>query len=322
MTTSLDNPQFSILSSVREFVSSPHQLFIDNEFVDAADGATFETFDPATEGLITSIASAGTVDVDRAVNSAYAALPVWSQLPPAVRFALMTRLADLIDENVESFAQIDSLDVGKPIATVRMADVPLAADALRYYAGWASKIEGSTHTPNIPGTTVYTRREPIGVVGAIVPWNFPVAGAMWKVAPALAAGCTVVLKPAEQSSLSALLLARLIAEAGIPPGVVNVVTGLGEVAGVALVEHEKVARISFTGSTAVGIDISRRAASTLKTVSLELGGKCPNIIFADADIATAATVAASAIFFNTGQTCSAGSRLMVERSVYDEVLEI
>ncbi|MFE5706842.1 aldehyde dehydrogenase family protein [Rhodococcus koreensis] len=321
MTSLLDNPTISVLPAAREFIQSKHQLFIGNEFVDAADGATFETFDPATGSVLTTVASGGAVDVDRAVASASAALPDWARTNNRVKAALMMRLADLIDENLELIAQIDSVDVGKPIATVRFGDVPMASDTLRYYAGWANKIEGSTITPGFPGAYVYTRREPVGVVGAIVPWNFPITGAIWKIAPALATGCTVVLKPAEQSSLSAALLARLIAEAGFPPGVVNVVSGLGTVAGVALVEHKNVAKISFTGSTAVGIDISRRAAETLKSVSLELGGKCPNIIFADADIPAAAAVAASAIFFNAGQACSAGSRLMVERSVYDEVLD-
>jgi phenylacetaldehyde dehydrogenase len=244
----------------------------------------------------------------------------WRSWTAAERERTLHRLADLIEAHAEELAQLDALDSGKPFRQIEAVDVQLAIGHLRYYAGWPTKLEGGT-LPNIsPGTHVTTRREPIGVVGAIVPWNFPLCQACFKVAPALAAGCTVVLKPAEQTPLSALRLGELALEAGLPEGVLNVITGDGTTAGAALVEHPGVAKIAFTGSEEVGKEIARRGAATLKHVSLELGGKNPNIVFPDADVAEAAAAAASAIFFYTGQVCSAGSRLMVHRKSYDDVI--
>jgi len=235
------------------------------------------------------------------------------------RGRLIWQLGDLIEQHLEEFAQLESLDNGKPLAVARVADVPLAADLFHYMAGWATKIEGNT-IPFSPKYLAYTRREPVGVVGQIIPWNFPLLMAAWKLGPALATGCTVVLKPAEQTPLSALLLAELVAEAGFPDGVVNVVPGYGETAGAALAAHPDVDKIAFTGSTEVGKLIVHASAGNLKKVSLELGGKSPNIVFADADIKPTISGAASAIFFNHGQCCCAGSRLYVEKKMFDEVV--
>jgi acyl-CoA reductase-like NAD-dependent aldehyde dehydrogenase len=321
MPTILDDPSISVLPAVRDFADGTKQLFIDNEYVEAASGETFDTIDPATGEVITQISAAGEEDIDRAVKSAAKAFETWGRSRPAERERLLFRLADLIEENAEELAQLESLDNGKPVGDASAVDVPLTAATFRYNGGWPSKIEGIT-IPTAHDALVYTRREPVGVVGAIVAWNFPLLLAAWKLGSALAAGCTVVLKPAEQTPLSTLRLAELIAEAGFPPGVVNVVNGLGETAGSAIVRHPGIRKIAFTGSLEVGRMIARESADTLKHVTLELGGKSPNIIFADADVATAAAAAASAIFFNSGQVCTAGSRLMVERSVHDEVLEI
>src|SRR5271170_5245317 len=236
----------------------------------------------------------------------------------------MWRLADLIEKHLEEFAQIESLDNGKPLGIARVADVPLTVEHFRYYAGWATKIEGNT----IPLTLsprnkflAYTVREPVGVVGQIIPWNFPLLMAAWKLGPALAAGCTTVLKPAEQTPLTALCLGELIQEAGFPDGVVNIVPGFGETAGAALAAHPDVDKIAFTGSTEVGKLIARAATENLKKVSLELGGKSPNVVFADADLSAAIPGSASAIFFNQGQICTAGSRLFVHKSIFDKVID-
>jgi acyl-CoA reductase-like NAD-dependent aldehyde dehydrogenase len=320
MATLLDDPSIDVLPAVREFAGGTKQLFIGGEFVDSASGATFETIDPATGEVITDVAAAGDEDIDRAVAAAAAAFETWGSSRPAERERLLFRLADLIEQNADELAQIESLDSGKPVGDATAVDVPLTAATFRYYGGWPSKIEGIT-IPTAYDAHVYTRREPVGVVGAIVAWNFPLLLAAWKLGPALAAGCTVVLKPAEQTPLSSLRLAELIAEAGFPPGVVNVCNGLGADAGRALVRHPGIRKIAFTGSLEVGREIARASADTLKHVTLELGGKSPNIIFADADVATAAAAASAAIFFNTGQVCTAGSRLMVERSIHDEVVE-
>ena len=318
----------TIPAGIREFLAHDHQMFIGGEWVDALSGETFEVVNPATTEVIASVPSAGAADVDRAVEAARAAFDdgPWRRIGPSERGRLVWRLADLIEEHAEEFAVLDSLDNGKPITATRTADVPLSVDLFRYMAGWATKIEGNTISSKIPyqpdsNFFSYTLRNPVGVVGQIIPWNYPLMMAAYKLAPALAAGCTSVLKPAEQTPLSALLLGRLIKEAGFPDGVVNVVTGFGETAGAALSGHARVDKVSFTGSTEVGRAIVRAATGNLKRVSLELGGKSPNVIFADADLSRAVPAAADAIFFNQGQACCAGSRLYVERRVLDEVVE-
>jgi acyl-CoA reductase-like NAD-dependent aldehyde dehydrogenase len=296
-------------------------MLIDGEHVESASGKTFATVDPSTGEAITQVAQAGQEDIDRAVAAARRALAgPWGQLPATERGRLIGRLAELVAEHADELAQIESIDNGKPATYALAGDLALTIDQYRYFSGWPTKIAGETLPSAFPDMHLYTRREPVGVVGAIVPWNFPLTLATWKVAPALAAGCTVVLKPAEQTPLTALRLGELALEAGIPPGVLNVVPGFGD-AGQALVRHPGVDKISFTGSTEVGMEIAREAAATLKPVTLELGGKSPNIIFDDADLSTAAAGAAAAIFFNTGQVCSAGSRLLVQRAVYDEVID-
>ena len=247
-------------------------------------------------------------------------------MTPSERGRIVWKLGDLILENLDELAELESLDNGKPLAVARVADVPLAADLFRYMAGWATKIEGNTIPISVPTRRAqsfhaYTLREPIGVVGQIIPWNFPLLMAAWKLGPALATGCTVVLKPAEQTPLTALRLGELIEEAGLPAGVVNIVTGFGETAGAALAAHPDVDKVAFTGSTEVGKLIVKAAAGNLKKVSLELGGKSPNIVFADADLEAAIAGAASAIFFNHGQCCCAGSRLYVQDKIFDEVVE-
>ncbi|MHC5350875.1 aldehyde dehydrogenase family protein [Metapseudomonas furukawaii] len=317
------DPMQRLNPGVQSFLKQPMRLLIDGQFVDACDGREFETYDPATNSLIARVAEAGVADIEAAVAAANRALVgPWAKMPPAAREAVIHRLADLLEKYADDIAQLESLDSGKPAAQIRAVDLELAIGALRYNAGWPSKLHGQTIPVNAPDMHVYTRREPIGVVAAIVPWNFPLCQACFKLAPALAAGCTVVLKPAEQTPLSALLLGKLAMEAGLPPGVLNVVPGFGKVAGQALVEHPGVSKIAFTGSEAVGKHIVRTAASDLKHVSMELGGKNPNVIFADADLDVAAATAAMAIFFYSGQVCAAGSRLMVERKVYEQVLDI
>jgi phenylacetaldehyde dehydrogenase len=320
LATTLDSAQFEVLPEVRAFATGTKQMIIDGEHRDAAGGTTFATVDPASGEPLAEVAQAGPEDIDRAVQAARRALEgPWGALPATERSRLLGRLADLLEEHADEMAQIESLDNGKPVIYARAGDLHLAIDQLRYFSGWPTKIAGETLPVGYPDMLAYTRREPVGVIGAIVPWNFPLTLAMWKVAPALAAGCTVVLKPAEQTPLTALRLGELALEAGIPPGVLNVCPGYGET-GAALVEHPDVDKISFTGSGEVGKLIARSASPTLKQVTLELGGKSPNIILADADIEAAVAGAAAAIFFNSGQVCSAGSRLMVERAVYDEVV--
>jgi len=312
---------------VRDFITISHQLYINGQWVDAASGETFETPNPATGETLATVAAGGAADIDRAVRAARRAFEEgpWPKMTPSERGKLIWRIGDLILEHLEEFAQLECLDNGKPAAVARAADVPLAADLFHYMAGWATKLEGNTisiSVPYMPGAQfhAYTLREPIGVVGQIIPWNFPLLMAAWKLGPALATGNCVVLKPAEQTPLSALLLARLIAEAGIPDGVVNVVTGFGETAGAPLAAHDGVDKIAFTGSTEVGKLIVQAAAGNLKKVSLELGGKSPNVVLADADPELAIPGAANAIFFNHGQCCIAGSRLYVQAERFDEVV--
>ncbi len=308
-------------SRVQEFVGKPRKMFINGKFVEAASGKTFPSYNPATGEVMAQIAEGEREDIDRAVKAARKAFESgpWPAMSASERGRLIWKLGDLIETHLEEFAQLESLDNGKPLAVARVADVPLAVDLFHYMAGWATKIEGNT-IPFSPKYFAYTRREPVGVAGQIIPWNFPLLMAAWKLGPALATGCTVVLKPAEQTPLSALLLAELIAEAGFPEGVVNVVPGYGETAGAALAAHPDVDKIAFTGSTEVGKLIVHAAAGNLKKVSLELGGKSPNIVFADADMSSTISGAASAIFFNHGQCCCAGSRLYVEKDMFDDVV--
>jgi phenylacetaldehyde dehydrogenase len=313
-------------SSVTGFVSKTGKLLINGKWVDAASGKTFATYNPATGEVLANVAAGDKEDIDRAVKAARAAFESgpWSKISPSERGRLLWKLADLLEKHTEEFAQLESLDNGKPLKVARAADVPLAVDHFRYYAGWATKIEGNTISLGLAKQGkfhAYTVREPVGVVGQIIPWNFPLLMAAWKLAPALCVGCTVILKPAEQTPLTALRLGELIMEAGFPEGVVNIVPGFGETAGAALSAHPDVDKIAFTGSTEVGKLIIHAAAGNLKKVSLELGGKSPNIILDDADIDAAIPGAASAIFFNQGQTCCAGSRLFIDKKIFDKVVD-
>ena len=313
---------------VTSFVSRKHKMLINGKWVEAASGQTFATYNPATGEVLARVAEGDRVDIDLAVKAARAAFDhgPWRKLTASERGRLIWKLGDLIEENLEELAELETLDNGKPLKVARAADVPLAADLFRYMAGWATKIEGSTIPLSVPYTPgaqylAYTLREPVGVVGQIIPWNFPLLMAAWKLGPALATGCTVVLKPAEQTPLSCLRLGELIQEAGFPDGVVNIVPGYGETAGAALAAHPDVDKVAFTGSTEVGKLVLQAAAGNLKKVSLELGGKSPNVVFADVDLKAAIAGAASAIFFNHGQCCCAGSRLYVEDKVFDQVVE-
>src|SRR5216683_3431446 len=310
--------------NVTAFLNQPKQMLIDGEWIDSASGKTFETYNPATGEPLARVAEGDHVDIDRAVKAARKAFESgpWPNLSPSERGRLLWKLGDLLEQHLEEFAELESLDNGKPLSVARIADVPLAVDLFRYMAGWATKIEGSTIPISASGAKffAYTLREPVGVVGQIIPWNFPLLMAAWKLGPALAAGCTVVLKPAEQTPLSALRLGELITEAGFPDGVVNVVPGFGETAGAALAAHDDVDKVAFTGSTEVGKLIVAAAAGNLKKLTLELGGKSPNIVFDDAEPG-AVEGAANAIFFNHGQCCVAGSRLFVQRGRFDEVVD-
>ncbi len=303
----------------------PKKLFIGGKWVEAASGKTFDTIDPSTGEVLAKVAEGGAEDIDRAVAAARKAHEsgVWRDLPPAERAKALWRIGDLIEEHLLEFAQLDSLDNGKPINEMLLADVPISAATFRYYAGWVTKLDGATQQTSFPGKFLsYTLRQPVGVVGQIIPWNFPLMMAAWKVAPALACGNTVVLKPSEETPLSALLLAQILEEAEIPAGVFNVVPGFGETAGARLAAHPDVDKIAFTGSTEVGKLIAKAAAdSNLKRVSLELGGKSPNIVFADADLSRAASGAFLGIFFNQGEVCSAGSRLFVQEKIYDRMVD-
>ncbi|MEV7551955.1 aldehyde dehydrogenase family protein [Amycolatopsis sp. NPDC089917] len=311
---------------VDEVVKSlSRQMLINGEWVDSASGRTFETVNPATEEVLASVAHGEAEDVDRAVRAAREAFDEkspWRRMTHGERGRIIHRLGDLILEHLDDLALLDSLDNGKPYAVAKAADVPLAADLFHYMSGWTTKIEGAT----IPTSGLdphrylgFTLREPVGVCGQIIPWNFPLLMAAWKIGPVLAAGCTTVLKPAEQTPLSALLLGELAMQAGLPPGVLNIVTGYGD-AGAALAAHRDVDKVAFTGSTEVGREIVKAAAGNLKKVTLELGGKSPNVVYADADLDRAIAGSANAIFFNQGECCVAGSRLYIEAPVYDEVV--
>jgi aldehyde dehydrogenase (NAD+) len=296
-------------------------LLIHGKRVPAASGRYFETLNPATEQVLARVAEADAADIDAAVRSARAAFEgAWGHMRAADRGNALLRLADLIRQNLDDLVELESLDSGKPVSAIRRQDLPAVLDTLAYYAGWADKINGQV-IPARPDALTYTVREPMGVVAAIVPWNFPLMIGMWKIAPALACGCTVVLKPAELTPLSALRIGELALRAGFPPGVLNVVPGFGKTAGQALVDHPDVDKVTFTGSPGVGRQILRSAAGNLKRVTLELGGKSANIIFPDADLDAAVKAAGSSIFFNAGQVCSAGSRILVHETIHDEVVE-
>jgi phenylacetaldehyde dehydrogenase len=305
------------------WLKKPKQNLIGGQWTPAASGKSFEVFNPADASVIARVPDSDKEDINRAVVAARRAFESgpWQRLTPGERGRLVWRIGDLILQHADELAELESLDNGKPRAVARVADIPLAADLFHYMAGWATKLEGHTIPISVPNHHAFTLREPVGVVGQIIPWNFPLLMAAWKLGPALACGNCVILKPAEQTPLSALLLGELLLEAGVPDGVVNIVTGFGETAGAALAAHDDVDKLAFTGSTEVGKIIVRAAAGNLKKVSLELGGKSPNIIFKDVGNLDAAIAgAANAIFFNHGQCCCAGSRLMVERDIFDDVV--
>jgi phenylacetaldehyde dehydrogenase len=314
-------------AEARAFLAKQQRILIGGEFVDSVLGAKIPSLDPATGREIASVPACDVLDIDRAVTAARAALenPAWAKMRPADREKMLLRLADLIEAHADELAQIEVLDNGMTMFMARHVVVGSAIEFLRYMAGWATKIVGNTLDVSIPHAphqefVAYTVREPVGVVGAIIPWNVPLLMAIWKIAPALACGCTVVLKPAEETPLSALRLAELAVEAGVPPGVLNIVTGLGHVAGAALAAHPGVDKIAFTGSTEVGKTIGRTAIENMTRFSLELGGKSPVIVLEDADIQSVAPGAAMAIFMNSGQVCVAGSRLYVHKSKFDAVV--
>lgn len=318
----------ALSTGVKTFVGQARKALIGGRWQESRSGKTFDVYDPSNEEVIAKVADCDQTDVDLAVAAARKAFDQgpWPRMSPSERGKIIWKIGDLILENLEELAQLESLDNGKPIGVARAADVPLAADLFHYMAGWATKIEGSTISLSVPYTPdaqyhAFTRKEPIGVVAQIIPWNFPLLMAAWKLGPVLAAGCTVVLKPAEETPLSALRLAELCQQAGLPPGVLNVITGFGESCGAPLASHPSVDKVAFTGSTDVGKLIVKAAAHDLKKVTLELGGKSPNIVLDDADLDLAIPGAANAIFFNHGQCCCAGSRLFVQEKSYDRVLD-
>lgn len=306
---------------VEKFLNGQKKLFINGEFVESTSQKTFDTYNPATGEVLATVFEAGPEDIDRAVKAARKAFDEgpWSKMSASERSRLMYKLADLMEENSAELAQLETLDNGKPIRETTNADIPLAVEHMRYYAGWSTKIVGQTIPVSGPFLN-YTRHEAVGVVGQIIPWNFPLLMAMWKLGAALATGCTVVLKPAEQTPLSALYLAELIQQAGFPEGVVNIVPGFGETAGQPLVDHPLVDKIAFTGSTEVGKLIMANASKTLKRVTLELGGKSPNIILPDADLSKAIPGALNGVMFNQGQVCCAGSRVFIQKKHFDNVV--
>lgn len=310
-----------VRNEIQEFLRTPKKLYIGGQFVESVSQKTFPTPNPATGEVLAEVFEADAADIDKAVKAARTAFDKgpWSKMSASERSRLMYKLADLMEEHKEALAQLETLDNGKPISETTNADVPLAIEHMRYYAGWSTKIVGQT-IPVSGNFLNYTRHEAVGVVGQIIPWNFPLLMAMWKLGAALATGCTVVLKPAEQTPLSALYLAELIEKAGFPPGVVNIVPGFGETAGQALVDHPQVDKIAFTGSTQVGKLIMSSAAQSLKRVTLELGGKSPNILLDDADLTKAIPGALNGVMFNQGQVCCAGSRVFVQKKHYDNVV--
>src|ERR1700682_2380150 len=313
---------------VSDFVTTPRKMLINGTWRESVSGKTFKTYNPATGDVLAEVAEGDRADINQAVKAARTAFDSgpWRKMTTSERGRLIWKLADLLEEHRDEFAELESRDNGKPVTIARAADVPLAVDLFRYMAGWGTKIEGHPipiSGPSAPGAKffAYTLREPVGVVGQIIPWNFPLLMAAWKLGPALATGCTVVIKPAEQTPLTCLRLGELVQEAGIPDGVVNVVPGYGETAGAALAAHPDVDKVAFTGSTEVGkLIVAASGATNLKKLTLELGGKSPNIVLDDAG-PEAIEGAANPIFFNHGQCCVAGSRLYVQQSLFDEVVE-
>ena len=317
-------PEVQLQPGTIKFLGQPKKMLINGKWVEAASGKTFPTYNPATGEVLAQVPLAGEQDVARAVQAARSAFEdgPWSKMSGAQRGKLLWKVADLIDQHAEELAELDVLDNGKPYRVARRGDLPAASEHFRYYAGWASKIEGTTIPVSIPNQFVYTLREPMGVVGLIIPWNFPLLMCAWKLAPALACGNTAILKPAEETPLSALRLGQILLEADLPEGVANIVTGPGIPTGAAITASMGIDKVAFTGSTEVGRKVMQAAAgSNLKRVSLELGGKSPLVIFADADISKAVKGATWAGFSTAGQECVAGSRLFVERPVYNEVLQ-
>ncbi len=315
---------YSLHPATAAFLARAHGLMIDGRSVAALAGRRRDVFDPASEEAFTTVAEASPEDVDLAVAAARRAFEGdWARVTPSQRGRMLNRMAELIETNGDELAELECLNSGKPLQFCRNVDIFGVADMFRYMAGWATKITGDTHNPSMPGEWhAYTLRQPVGVVGQILPWNFPMNMAAWKIAPALAAGCTIVLKPAEATPLTALRLAELALEAGIPAGVINVVTGKGSVIGDAITNHPGIDKVAFTGSTEVGQHIARNCVSSnLKKVSLELGGKSPVIVFPDADLDAAVAGIAGSIFFHAGQVCAAGSRLYVHEKIYDRVVE-
>lgn len=324
--TTIDRTQREYSDAAKKALARKPQLYINGEWVDSSGDKTIDVEDPSSGKIISSVVEATDKDVDRAVAAARAAFDDgrWRNLPPIVREKTMHKIADLIEAHAAELAELEAIDVGKPVGMANAVDVPGAAAHFRYMAGWAGKIGGETQAPySLPGGMMfaYTVKEPVGVCAQIVPWNFPLLMACLKIAPALAAGCTTVLKPAEQTSLTALRLADLINEAGVPAGVVNIITGYGHTAGDRMVKHPDVDKVAFTGSTEIGKLINRNATETLKHVTLELGGKSPVVVMPDVDVAETAPGVAGAIFFNSGQVCVAGSRLYAHKSVFDKVVE-
>lgn len=318
----------TLSAEVRKFISAPKKILIDGQWLDSKSGETFEVYNPATGQVIAHAQSGNKEDIDLAVAAARRAFDdhsEWRKMTPSARGRIVSRIGDLILKYGEELAQLESLDNGKPIAVARAADVVLAADLFHYMSGFATKLEGNTIQLSVPYTPgaeyhAYTRREPIGVVGQIIPWNFPLLMAAWKLGPALTSGCTIVLKPAEETPLTAIRLGEICQEAGLPNGVLNIVTGFGETTGAPLATHPGVDKVAFTGSTEVGKLIVKAAAHDLKKLTLELGGKSPNIVLNDANLDIAIPGAASAIFFNQGQCCAAGSRLFIQDKIYDQVV--
>jgi phenylacetaldehyde dehydrogenase len=330
-TAPLDIPAIQPSSRVQEYLQSPRQALINGQWQAAASGKTFAVYNPASGAEIAQVAECDAEDINQAVAAARKVFDdpnhAWNTMTPSDRGRLIWKIGDLILEHADELAELESIDNGKPKAVAAAADVPLSADLFHYMAGWCTKLEGNTipiSVPYAPGAKfhAYTTREPVGVVGQIIPWNFPLLMAAWKLGPALATGNCVILKPAEQTPLTALRLGEIMVEAGVPDGVVNIVPGMGETAGASLAAHDDVDKIAFTGSTEVGKMIVNAAAGNLKKVTLELGGKSPNIIFKDtADLEATIAGAASAIFFNHGQCCCAGSRLYVEKDIFEEVVK-
>jgi acyl-CoA reductase-like NAD-dependent aldehyde dehydrogenase len=313
----------NLLPSVNKFLKNRNNLLINGKWVEPSSGEYAPSINPATGEVLTYFALGNVDDVDRAVSAASQALEQgeWPKMSPADRGKLLWRIADLIEQYGDELAQLETLDNGKPISISRSGDIVASANVFRYFAGWPTKLRGETNPVSNGSYLNYTLREPVGVVGQIIPWNYPLMMAAWKLAPALAAGTAVVLKPAEQTPLTALRLGGILMEAGVPAGVVNIITGYGNVAGAAISNHPKISKVAFTGSTEVGRKIMESGAANIKRISLELGGKSPNIIFEDADLDVAAEGAGEGIFYNMGQDCTSGSRIFVQRSIYQDAVE-